>query len=62
MLVGSSAHPCLAQMASVAERFGMSVQRLIDLNADLADITDDDFIKDGQDRVCMRLELACFAH
>lgn len=39
------------QMASVAERFGMSVQRLIDLNADLANITDANFIKDGEERV-----------
>lgn len=41
-------------MASVAERFGMSVQRLIDLNADLASVTDDTFIIDGQEKeVCI---------
>jgi hypothetical protein len=49
-------------MASVAERFGMSVQRLIDLNADLADVTDDNFIKDGEERVRTRVCLACVAH
>jgi len=37
-------------MASVAERFGMSVQRLIDLNADLANVTDANFIKDSEER------------
>ena len=41
----------LIQMASVADRFGMSVQRLIDLNADLANVTDANFIKDGEERV-----------
>jgi len=38
-------------MASVAERFGMSIQRLIDLNVDLASVTDDNFIVDGQEKV-----------
>jgi len=45
------------QMASVAERFGMSIQRLIDLNVDLASVTDDNFIVDGQEKVlstCMQ--------
>lgn len=48
------------QMASVAERFGMSVQRLIDLNTDLASVTDDTFIIDGQEKVNLSLStLAC---
>jgi len=38
-------------MATVAERFGMSVERLIDLNADLASLTDENFIVDGEARV-----------
>jgi hypothetical protein len=31
-------------MASVSHRFGMSVQRLIDLNADLANVEEDNII------------------
>ena len=42
-------------MATVAERFGMSVQRLIDLNADLASVADEKFIQDGVERVRARV-------
>ena len=38
-------------MATVADRFGMSVERLIDLNADLISLTDENFIVDGEARV-----------
>ena len=44
-------------MATVADRFGMSVQRLIDLNADLASMSDADFIKEGEGKVRRRNHL-----
>ena len=53
-ICGSRSHDqflFLEQMATVAERFGMSVQRLIDLNADLASLPDENFIEDGVERV-----------
>ena len=41
-------------MATLAERFGMSVQRLVDLNADLLDISESEFVNQDQDRgVCI---------
>lgn len=39
-------------MASVSHRFGMSVQRLIDLNADLANVEEDNII-DPEREVCI---------
>ena len=42
-------------MATVAERFGMSLERLIDLNADLAHVSDEDFIKENMQRVSLSL-------
>lgn len=31
----------------------MSLQRLVDLNADLAQVSDEDFIKENMERVCL---------
>mmetsp|Transcript_19077 Transcript_19077/g.38709 ORF Transcript_19077/g.38709 Transcript_19077/m.38709 type:complete len:108 (-) Transcript_19077:646-969(-) len=48
---------CL-QMDSVAKRFGLSVERLLDFNADLVGMSEEDFAE--EERVCPCLPYSCW--